>query len=99
VDRAGNILADTFEGEMRGSIENLRSVLRLAGLDLRDVVQVRSYLARQDDLAEYNRLYREYFVEPFPARTTLVGCLGDILKFEIDAIAVIDSSTGPESKV
>jgi 2-iminobutanoate/2-iminopropanoate deaminase len=87
VDDQGNIVPDTFEGEMRRSMENLRQILQGAGLDLRDVVQVRSYVADQADLAEYNRLYREFFTEPFPARTTLIGCLGTILKFEIDATA------------
>ena len=87
VDDAGKIVNDTFEGEVRRSLENLRRVLRAAGLDLRDVVQVRSYVARQEDLAEYNRIYAEFFAPPYPARTTLIGCLGTLLKFEVDAVA------------
>jgi 2-iminobutanoate/2-iminopropanoate deaminase len=87
VDDAGKIVADTFEGEARRSFENLRRVLRAAGLDLRDVVQVRGYVARQEDLAEYNRIYAEFFAPPYPARTTLIGCLGTLLKFEVDAVA------------
>lgn len=87
VDVTGKIVDDTFEGEMRRSMENVRAVLRGARLTMADVVQVRSYVARQDDLAEYNRLYREYFSEPFPARTTLIGCLGTVLKFEVDVTA------------
>jgi 2-iminobutanoate/2-iminopropanoate deaminase len=89
VDAAGKIINDTFEGEMRRSMENLRAVLAGAGLSLRDVVQVRSYVGRQEDLAEYNRIYRDYFDDPFPARTTLIGCLGTLLKFEIDAQALV----------
>lgn len=55
-------------------------------------MQVRSYLARQEDLAEYNRLYREYFAEPYPARTTLVGCLGTgSILYEIDVVAAAKS--------
>jgi 2-iminobutanoate/2-iminopropanoate deaminase len=87
VNPTGQIVTDTFEGEMRRSMENVRSVLAGAGLSLRDVVQVRSYVGRQADLAEYNRIYREYFTDPFPARTTLMGCLGTLLKFEIDVTA------------
>ena len=87
VDESGKIVADTFEGECRRSLDNLRRVLRAAGLDLRDVVQVRSYVARQEDLAEYNRIYAELFAPPYPARTTLIGCLGTLLKFEVDAVA------------
>ena len=87
VDGDGRIVNDTFEGEMRRSLENVTAILRERGLTLRDVVQVRSYVGRQEDLAEYNRIYREYFSPPFPARTTLIGVLGSLLKFEIDVTA------------
>jgi 2-iminobutanoate/2-iminopropanoate deaminase len=87
VDETGKIVSDTFEGEMRRSMENVRKVLAAAGLGFEHVVRVTSYLGRQDDLAEYNRIYREYFSEPFPARSTLMGCLGTLLKFEIDVVA------------
>ena len=89
VDQTGAIVNDTFEGEMRRSLENLKAVLAASRLSLRDVVQVRSYVGSQDDLGAYNRIYREYFSEPYPARTTLIGCLGTLLKFEIDVTAYI----------
>ena len=87
VDEKGNIVVDDFEGEMRRSFENARKILLAAGLDFTDVVQVRNYVGRKEDLAEFNRIYRDYFSEPFPARTTLIGCLSDILKFEVDLVA------------
>ena len=87
VDMDGRIVNDTFEGEMRRSLENVKEILRGRGLTLRDAVQVRSYVGRQEDLAEYNRIYREYFSPPYPARTTLIGVLGSLLKFEIDITA------------
>lgn len=87
VDDGGKIVVDTFEGEFRRSMENARRILAAAGLTLADVVQVRSYVDNPADLPEYNRLYREYFAEPFPARTTIVNCLGGALKFEIDMTA------------
>jgi 2-iminobutanoate/2-iminopropanoate deaminase len=91
-DPAGNIVPDTFEGEMRRTIENLRAILTAAGLTFADVVQVRSYVAKQEQLTEYNRIYRDYFSEPFPARTTLVNCLGTVIQFELDAVAVAKPS-------
>ena len=87
VDGTGKIVNDTFEGEMRRSIENVQKVLKAAGLGLADVVRVTSYLGRQEDLAEYNKIYREYFSEPYPARSTLMGCLGTLLKYEVDVVA------------
>jgi 2-iminobutanoate/2-iminopropanoate deaminase len=88
VDMDGNIVSDRFEGEMRRSLENAKAVLAAAGLTLRDVVQVRNYLGDQEYLAEFNAIYREYFEEPYPARTTIMGCLGGILKYEVEMIAV-----------
>lgn len=87
VDASGKIVNDTFEGEFRRSIENVRAVLKGAGLHLKNVVQVRSYVDDPADLPAYNTIYREYFTQPFPARTTLLKCLGGVLKYEIDVIA------------
>ena len=89
VDERGQIVSDTFEGEFRRSLENAQRILMAAGLTLADVVQVRSYVDNPSDLPEYNRLYREYFTEPYPARTSIVNCLGGLLKFEIDIVACI----------
>ena len=86
-DENGDLVPDTIEGEARRTYENLGRVLRCAGLDFDCVVQVRCYLQRQEDWDTHNRIYREYFSEPFPARTTLIGCLGDLVKYEVDCIA------------
>ena len=88
-DENGNIVQDTFEAEFRRTMEQLRRILRAAGSDLNRVCQVRAYVKNHADLPLYNQLYREYFTPPYPARTTLTGCLGKVL-FEIDCIAVVD---------
>lgn len=88
VDEFGKIVNDTFEGEVRRSFENTKMILEASGLGFSDVVQVRTYVANQEDLAKFNELYKEYFSSPYPARTTLIGCLGTLLKFEVDLIAV-----------
>ena len=87
VDDSGSIVVDSFEGEMRRSFENARKILTAAGLDFSHVVQVRNYVGKKEDLAIFNEIYKEYFDAPFPARTTLIGCLSDILKFEVDLVA------------
>ncbi len=86
-DSQGKIVSGTFEEECRRSFENLRAILKASGLGFKDVVQVRNYVGRQEYLAAFNTIYKEFFSEPYPARTTLIGCLGDLLKFEVDAIA------------
>lgn len=89
VDATGKIVTDTFEGEFRRSIENMRKVLETAGSDLAHVVQTRNYVRDPADLPRYNELYREYFAAPFPARTTITNCLPPTLKYEVECVAVV----------
>ncbi|WP_437191189.1 RidA family protein [Planctomicrobium sp. SH527] len=91
VDDTGKIVPGTFEEEFRRSIANIERVLAQAGLTLKDVVKVMSYVDSSENLAEYNRLYREVFPEPFPARTTVVNCLTGVgIKYEVDVVAYKD---------
>lgn len=85
----GEIVGGTFAEEFARSIENLRTVLEKAGADWKDIIKVGCFVRRDEDLAEYNQLYRQYFSEPFPARTTITNCLPPSLLFEIDCVAVI----------
>jgi 2-iminobutanoate/2-iminopropanoate deaminase len=89
VDKTGKIVSDSFEGEMRRSIENLKAILEAAGSDLAHVVQTRNYVRDDADLADFNRIYRDYFTAPYPARTTITNCLGAALRYEIDCMAVV----------
>lgn len=80
--RADNSIAGADQDEMgtthldirlqtRAVIENVRDILRSAGADLRDVVEVTSYLVNMNDFAGYNEVYGEYFDYDGPARTTV----------------------------
>ncbi len=93
VDDGGNIIYDSFEGEVRRSIGNLSRVLAAAGSDLAHVVQTRNYVRDADDLPEFNRIYPEHFSAPYPARTTITNCLSPALRFEIECIAVVRDDT------
>lgn len=88
VDNNGRIVSGSFEDEMRRSMQNVLDILNAAGLTLKNVVRVTSYVHDPTDLPAYNVIYREYFSAPFPARTTITSCLTAALKFEIDVVAV-----------
>lgn len=91
VDGTGQIVTDSFEGEFRRSMENLRGVLAAAGCTLADVIQTRNYVRDAADLPLFNQLYRDYFSAPYPARTTITNCLPPSLRYEIEAVAVAKS--------
>ena len=86
-DESGRIITGSFATEMRQTLANVEKVLAGAGLELRDVVQVRCYLANREDSAEFNRIYQEIFRPPYPVRTTLCGCLPCEGQLAVDVVA------------
>ena len=72
--------------ETRRTLENIQIILSAAGSSLRDVVRVGVFLADMNDFAAMNEVYREFFPEAPPARTT-VGAQLPKIKVEIDCIA------------
>ena len=92
VDATGRIIDDSFEGEMRRSLANLERILGDCGSGLAFVVQTRNYVRYPEDLPAYNAIYRSFFKEPFPARTTITNCLSGALKYEIECIAVVPAA-------
>ena len=89
VDATGQLVPDTFEGEFRRSMENLKKVVEDSGSDMKHVVQTRNYIRDPENVVRFNELYREYFFPPYPARTTITHCLPPALHFEIEAVAVV----------
>ena len=57
--------------QTKAVIENVRDILRSAGAELNDVVEITTYLVNMDDFAGYNEVYGEYFGYDGPARTTV----------------------------
>jgi 2-aminomuconate deaminase len=57
--------------QTRAVIENIRDILRSADAELKDVVEITSYLVNMNDFAGYNEVYGECFSYDGPARTTV----------------------------
>jgi 2-aminomuconate deaminase len=70
VDAMGTTNLD-IAAQTRAVIDNIGDILKEAGADLSDVVEVSSYLVNMNDFGGYNRVYSEYFNEDGPARTTV----------------------------
>lgn len=77
----------TVAGQTRQVLLNIKNILETAGASMNDVVKVSAFLADMKDFAEFNDVYKEFFAEPFPVRTTVGAQLVDIL-VEIDVIAL-----------
>jgi 2-aminomuconate deaminase len=57
--------------QTRAVILNLRDILASMDAELRDVVEITTFLVNMNDFAGYNEVYGEYFDETGPARTTV----------------------------
>ncbi|MER5422364.1 RidA family protein [Streptosporangium roseum] len=69
-DEFGTVTLDIAE-QTRAVIENIGDILKAAGADLSDLVQITAYLVNMNDFGGYNAVYAEYFDEAGPTRTTV----------------------------
>ena len=90
------IVPDGLEAQTQLVLRNVNSILQATGLSLKDVVKISAYLADLALFDEFNRIYSEFFVQPFPARTTVGSQLRGVL-VEVDAIAVIANDRPTET--
>ena len=58
--------------QTRQAIENVRTLLRQAGGDLRDVVEMTVYATSADLMEPAGRVAQEYFADPLPAQSFIV---------------------------
>jgi 2-iminobutanoate/2-iminopropanoate deaminase len=86
-DESGQLAADDIDGQCRQALQNLSKCLRAAGCDLPDVIKVTAFLADLGDFAAFNEVYREYFQEPYPARSTVGVSLPAGILVEVEAVA------------
>lgn len=85
---SGAVVSGGIVAQTERTLTNLRAVLEAAGLDLGDVVKTNCYLADMDDFTAFNEVYARFFVEPYPARTTIGAArLPMDLAVEVEAIA------------
>lgn len=82
------LVAGDIGAQTRQCLANLGAVLAQAGLGLGDVVKCNVYLVDMADFAAMNAAYREAFVAPYPARTTVgVAALPLGARVEIELVA------------
>ena len=87
VDAAGSEVKGTAD-QTRQCLEKIKQILAAAGASLDDVVKVTVFLHSEADVAAMNEVYRSYFPEDKPARSTAITGLPQAeLLVEIDCIA------------
>lgn len=95
VSGQGPVVAETdqmsygdIQHETRLVLTNIRLILEAAGATMQDVVKCSVFLKDGNDFAKMNEVYKEFFGDAKPARTTVATAFANPqMKVEIDCIA------------
>lgn len=80
-------MPEDVAAQTKQSLSNLKAILEQDGLTMSDVVKTTIFVKDIEEFAVVNEVYGEFFVEPFPARSTIeVARLPKDAKVEIEAI-------------
>lgn len=86
----GEIVRGDIAAQARRVFENIKAVLEAGGASFADVVRVGVYLTDLNDFAAVNEAMKQYFAEPYPARSTIgVSALPRGAAVEVDLVAVV----------
>lgn len=84
---ATGALVQEFREAAVQTLANVQTIVEAAGASMRDVVKVHAYLRDLADFPAFNEVYKTFFTEPYPARTTVQSDL--TIPIEIDVVAVL----------
>jgi reactive intermediate/imine deaminase len=85
----GELVGGDITAQARRVFDNIGAVLEAAGASFGEVVRVGIYLADLGDFVAVNDVMKQYFAEPYPARSTIgVAALPRGAAIEVDVIAV-----------
>jgi 2-iminobutanoate/2-iminopropanoate deaminase len=88
-DDSGKLATGGIGPETTAALDNIQKVLKAAGFDLKDVVNVTVYLADIHEFPDMNKVYKNVMPDPKPARATIqAAALVNNARIEISAIAV-----------
>ncbi|AZT82574.1 RidA family protein [Marinobacter sp. NP-4(2019)] len=72
IDDGGKVIPGGIEAQTHQTMKNLCHTLKCANANLSDVTQVIIYVTDRAYLPAVNKIYAEYFKEPYPNRAALV---------------------------
>ena len=88
----GAMLEGDIAAQTRRVLQNIGALLEAGGLSFGQVARTTVYLADMNDFSAMNDVYRTFFSEPYPARSTVQAArLPRDARIEIDVIACADA--------
>ena len=84
----GKFAEGGIKEQTRQSLLNVKAILEESGLKMSDVVKTTVFMADMNDFADMNKVYAEFFSEPYPARSAVaVKTLPKGALVEIEVVA------------
>jgi 2-iminobutanoate/2-iminopropanoate deaminase len=88
-DDSGKLAGGGIGPETTAALENIQKVVKAAGFEMKDIVNVTVYLADIHEFPDMNKVYKGVMPDPKPARATMqAAALVNNARIEISAIAV-----------
>jgi 2-iminobutanoate/2-iminopropanoate deaminase len=87
-DPMSDKLPEGVAAQTRQTLENVKAIVEAGGATLDDVVRVGVYLRDIQDFAAMNEVYKTYFTQNQPARSTIQAPLVGQYLVEIDCIVL-----------
>ncbi|HEY6641606.1 RidA family protein [Povalibacter sp.] len=89
-DKDGKVVPGGIAAEARQTLQHIKDVLERNGSSLGDVVKCTVFLADIAEWPAFNTVYREFFKQPFPARSAFAASgLAMNARVEVECIAYV----------
>ena len=85
--KTGKLVEGGITAETKQALRNIEDVLQHHNLTLKDVVKCTVILSDINDFSKMNSIYRTFFTDNLPARTTFAASLVAGAKIEIEVVA------------
>jgi len=87
--KSGKLILESIELETTQVMDNMKAILKEAGMNFDHVVKASIFISNMDDFTQINTVYNQYFTSDYPARETVqVARLPKDVNVEISMIAV-----------
>jgi len=87
IDPETGNLSDNFSDQLHQTLTNIKGILNVEEATMNDVIKTTVILSDVKFFSELNEIYKTYFKEPYPARTTIGASLPGKVMVEIEAVA------------
>ena len=92
LSKSGEVINYNIEEQCHSVFKNVKTILESSNSSWANLVDVTVFLTNmKDDFQKYNELYKEYFTDNRPCRTTVeINCLPTPIAIELKCIATIN---------